>query len=157
MQLKQEIKITLEKVHFIDRYINLSKNYAFDFKEKLSEVDNSTVLGIFDELGYKVTFNKKEKFFKLVESVDGYKFQFNISLNHSVLEFIWAVWREEELQLGSPWDVLKELLDGSEESVRSPVFRNYAELKEILSEALHMYEEFKRELILIYNNEINDV
>lgn len=153
MQLKPEIKVALERIQFIDRYKNLSKNYSFDFKEKFRDYDNIEVLNILNELGYKATFNKKENFFKIVEKLPSYKFQFNISLKHSVLEFIWAVWKDEELRTGSPWDTLKELLDGTDDSVRSPVFRNYEDLRGIMKESLLMYEDFKQELLSIYGVE----
>lgn len=149
MQIQPDIKMALERIQFIDRYIELSRAYPFDFKEKLRNYDNGEVLRILNELGYDATFNKKEKFFKIVEKISFYKFQFNISLNHSVVEFIWAVWKNGELKTGSPWDVMKHLLDGADESVRSPVFRHYEDLKGIMKTSLQMFEDFKQELLSI--------
>ncbi|MEO3946596.1 hypothetical protein [Gorillibacterium sp. CAU 1737] len=150
MQLKPEIRAALESIQFIDRYKALSRNYSFDGREKFRDYDNHQVLHILDELGYKATFNKKEKFFKIVEKLPSYQFQFTISLSHSVIEFIWAVWKDGELKTGSPWDTLKELVDGTEDLVSSPVFRHYEDLKGILTESLRMYQDFKQELLSIY-------
>jgi hypothetical protein len=47
-------------------------------------------------------------------------------------------------------------LDGSDENVRAPVFRNYIELKEILKEEFSMYKDFKQELLSVYRNETGD-
>ncbi|WP_025694110.1 hypothetical protein [Paenibacillus durus] len=84
-----------------------------------------------------------------------YKFQFNISLKYGLVEFIWAVWKNNDLQTGLPWGMLKQLLDGrDDEKVKKPVFRNYGDLKEILKDAFSMYDDFKRELVLVYDNQL---
>ncbi len=51
--------------------------------------------------------------------------------------------------------MLKQLLDGrDDEKVKKPVFRNYGDLKEILKDAFSMYDDFKRELVLVYDNQL---
>ncbi|MBN2908636.1 hypothetical protein JQC72_03770 [Polycladomyces sp. WAk] len=150
MQLTPEIKVALENIQFIERYQNLSMKYNFD-EEFL--YDNHEVLRIFNELGYHARFDKRENFFQIAEEGSPYQFKFNISLKYSLLEFIWVVRKDGKLLTGSPWDILKRLLDGTDENVRAPVFRNYNDLKEILKEAFSMYEDFKRELLSVYRNE----
>lgn len=150
MELKQDTKTTLEKIDFIARYKNLSNKYAFDFKERFNDFRNDAVIEIFNELGYHATFDKKEKFFKVVEITTNYKFQFNISLKSGGAELIWAIWRDEEFYDCSTWGVMKTKLDGNhDDKVRLPIFRNYEDLKEILSEAFSIYEDFKREFLVI--------
>ena len=50
--------------------------------------------------------------------------------------------------------MLTQLLDGKEDDkINKPVFRNYNDLKEILEDAFTMYNEFKRELELVYSSQ----
>jgi hypothetical protein len=153
MQLRPEIRTALERIDFGSRCKNLSEKYWFASNEGFGKYDNKEAINVFKELGYKAVHIKKENFFRITEGIDDYKFEFNISLKYGGTEFIWAVWKGKELQTGSPWGVLKKLLESNDERVRSPIFRNYHDLKEILQEALLMYEDFKRELLSIYNCE----
>ncbi|MGQ7889834.1 hypothetical protein [Paenibacillus sp. WC2504] len=44
------------------------------------------------------------------------------------------------------WGIIKYQLDGNvDDKIFKPIFRDYNDLKEILREALDMYEDFKRE------------
>ena len=156
MQLKPEIRTALERINFGSRCKNFSQKYSFAFNECFEKYDNKEVVNIFKELGYKAVHIKKENFFRITEGINDYKFEFNISLKYGCTEFIWAVWKEKELQTGSPWGALKKLLEDNDERLQTPLFRNYDELKEILQEALIMYEDFKRELLDIYSCEKED-
>ncbi|HEX9059203.1 MAG TPA: hypothetical protein VF941_03395 [Clostridia bacterium] len=147
MQLKQATKTALEKINFIERYKALSNKYAFDLKEAFERYDINEVLNIIDGLRYKASYNKSENFFKIVEKTHKFKFQFNISLKYGLVELIWAIWRGKEYFDGSSWVMLKRLLDGTDENLRDPRFRNYVELKEILEIALSIYEDFKHEFL----------
>lgn len=132
------------KIHFIERYRRMSDHYHFELKESFEAYDSAEVLRIIQELGYKASFNKKEKFFKIIEIVNVYKFQFVISLTYGAAEWIWSVWEHGELKVGATWGMLKQELDGREdEKVRKPIFRNYEELKLLLTEAFIIYEDFK--------------
>ncbi|SEN04864.1 hypothetical protein [Lihuaxuella thermophila] len=157
MHLPPETKAALEKIDFIHRYKSLSAKYYCDLDESFMNVDNHEVLRIFKELGYHARFDKRENFFHIVEESPPCKFEFNISLKHGFLEFIWGTWKDGELLIGDPWGMLKNLLDGRDESVRLPGFRNYHELKEILEEAFLMYEDFKRELLSVCRKETGEV
>jgi len=152
MELKNEIRVALENIFFIDKYKKLSMKYDFDSSERFRVSDNQEVLNIFNDLGYKAIFSKKETFFKVVDNMEPYKFQFNVSLKAGHTELIWAVWKNGELQTGLPWVMFKRLLDGTDENLKYPVFRNYNDLKQILQEALDMFENFKRELLSINNS-----
>ncbi|MGG3504885.1 hypothetical protein ABES58_05305 [Paenibacillus lautus] len=134
------------KIKFIERYKNLAAKYQFNISESFENYESNQVVKIMSELGYVSSFNKKEKFFKITETQNDYKFQFVISLKYGVAEFIWSVWENSELRIGGTWGILKEQLDGLEnDKVRKPVFRNYEELKELLADAFLIYEDFKRE------------
>lgn len=136
----------LEKIKFIERYQQLSAKYDCDAKESFENYDSNQVINMMGELGYKPSFNKKERFFKIVETQNPYKFQFVISLRYGAAELIWSVWKHSELTVGGTWGIIKRQLDGLENGqVRKPVFRNYEELKALLTDVFVIYEDFKRE------------
>ncbi|AEV68233.1 hypothetical protein [Acetivibrio clariflavus] len=149
MELKPDIKIALERINFVERYKRLSTKYAFDSTECFKSYDNTEVLNIFSELGYKATFDKRENFFKVVKKTPPFKFQFNISLKYGLVELIWAVWKNEIYYGCGVWVMMKRLLEEDEENLKDPRFRNYEDLKEILTEAFAIYEDFKREFLAI--------
>ncbi|WP_051506964.1 hypothetical protein [Saccharibacillus sacchari] len=156
MELKPEVKKSLEKIDFISRYKKLYMKYSFSSAERFKSYDNSLVMDLFGELGYKVSFNKKENFFKFIEQKHSYKFQVNISLKAGHTEIIWALWRNEALQIGIPWILLKTLMGDSDQNIKYPIFRNYEDLKMILKESFLMYEDFKEEILLIYEHQVSD-
>ena len=153
MELHPLIKNTLEQIDFIKRYQDISTKIICSSDERFRTYDNNEVLVIFKELGYKAEFNKKENFFKVVDELPPFRFQFNISLKAGHTELIWGV-RENSVILtcGGPWMMIKRLLDGTDENLKYPIFRNYDDLKEILKEVFVMYEDFKRVLLVFYEN-----
>ncbi|PLR73612.1 hypothetical protein CYJ37_08760 [Bacillus sp. UMB0728] len=158
MEMKPEIKMALENISFEDRYRSLSARYkanSNDMEDRLESYEKDKVEEIFNSLGYPAKFDKREKFFKLgveYKSPD-YKIWFNISVELGMTEFIWVVYHENEVQLGSPWSIYSRFLNPSGQRIKKPVYRSYEELEEILKEAILMYEDFKRELIKIYSPE----
>lgn len=148
--LDTNTKKVLNNINFTERYKNLSEKYQFDYKDSFESYDYNQVLKILSELGYAFKFDKKEKFFRLIETVAEDKFQFSISLKYGAMEFIWSAWKNTDLLVGGTWGIIKEQLNAQDnEKFKKPIFRNYYELKEILAEGLHIYEDFKREFGLI--------
>lgn len=148
MQLDFDVKMAIEKINFIERYRGLSSKYSFELNESFEHYDNNNVLDVFDRLGYKAIFNKKENFYKVVDELSWGKMQFNISLKYGVVELIWSIWKGEKLCAGGTWSMLKVQYDGvDDDKIRKPVFRNYIDLEEILAEAFAIYEDFKREFL----------
>lgn len=157
MELKPEVKASLGKIDFVNRYRELYMKYTFGSNERFKTYDNNLVIDIFNDLGYSVSFDKKENFFKFVEDCSSYKFQINISMKVGHTEIIWAVWKNGELQMGVPWILLKSLMGNTDQNIKYPIFRDYQDLKIILKESFLMYEDFKRELLSIYKNEFSDL
>ncbi|MEK3917258.1 hypothetical protein [Paenibacillus sp. FSL H7-0331] len=149
-QLTPELRTSLEKNNFIERYRSLSSKYRFDSKDRLEKYGKSEALAIFNELGYDASFNTKESFFKIVDKFPPYRFQFHISLKYGAVELIWVVWKDDLIQRSiGPWGLIKSYLDGNfdDDKIFLPRFRIYDDLRGILKEALNMYEDFKREML----------
>lgn len=154
-EMKPEIKTVLEKIDFVNRYKVLSEQFKGnpnDINDRLENYDIEKVNEIFTKLGYDTTFDYKEKFFK-VGVVDNYTIWCNIILEYGMTEFIWVVYHNNEVRLGSPWSVYSRLLIDPNERIKKPVYRSYEELEEILKEAFLMYEDFKFNLINLYSEQ----
>ncbi|EJQ45437.1 hypothetical protein IEE_02318 [Bacillus cereus BAG5X1-1] len=108
-------------------------------------------------MGYVATFDKKEKFFKIgvLDHSPNYMIWFNIILEHGMTEFVWVVYHNNEVRLGSPWSVYSRLLMNASERIKTPVYRNYIELEEILKEAFLMYDDVKSEISNVYSKTYN--
>ncbi|MBC1492632.1 hypothetical protein [Listeria booriae] len=151
IELKPEIKNALLGMNFVEQYEKLSREYSAErigSNNRLIYCDMDEVIEIIEALGYAVSFDKQEKFFKIVEDVRrDMNFGFNISLDSGMVDFVWIVKRDGELRLGSPWSIYSRLLVDTEYRIKKPVFSNYEDLEKILKEAFKMYEEFKSILI----------
>ncbi|EOO34318.1 hypothetical protein IIU_02545 [Bacillus cereus VD133] len=132
VEMKPEIKEVLRKIKFVDRYKKLSGNFSSnlnDLNDRLEDYDIEKVNEIFIRLGYAATFDKKEKLFKVgaVDHSPNYMIWFNIILEHGMTEFVWGVYHNNEVRLGSPWSVYSRLLMSTSERIKTPVYRNYME------------------------------
>lgn len=147
MQLHDSLKPILEKINFLSRYKKLQEQFPYS-DESFEDYSNHEVLRIIESFGYQVKYNKKENFFLIKESLNGYDFCFNISCKYGILELIWDIVKEgQRLTLGGPWGLIGDLLIDGDCNLKKPAFRNYDDLKEILHEAFSMYEDFKQESI----------
>ncbi|MDI6676454.1 hypothetical protein QMA02_11320 [Bacillus wiedmannii] len=160
VEMKPEIKEVLKKIKFIDRYKKLSGNFRSnlnDLNDRLEDYDMEKVNEIFIRLGYVATFDKKEKFFKVgvLDYSPNYMVWFHINLEHGMTVFVWVVYHNNEVRLGSPWSVYSRLLMNASERIKTPVYRNYMELEEILKEAFLMYDDFKSEMSNAYSKTHN--
>ncbi|MEC2077219.1 hypothetical protein [Metabacillus fastidiosus] len=154
-ELKPEIKTSLEKIRFVDRYKEMSNRFNSNPDDSFENYEIDTVIEIIKNLGYDVSFDKKENFLKVgvIDNSPNYKIWFNIVLEYGITEFIWVVYHNNEVRLGSPWSVYSRLLIDPSERITAPIFRNYKELVEILKGAFVMYEDFKIELINLYSEQ----
>lgn len=141
-------KNILKRVNFVDRYTDISRKFHFDLKDGFEKFSNDEVLRVVNHLGYQVKYLKGDNFFKIAETINPFKFHFNIVLKGGIVEFIWGVWKGDkpQLELSDPWGVVADDM-GYESPIRKPLFRNYEDLQEILKEAFNIYEDFKRELL----------
>ncbi|MGH0543419.1 hypothetical protein ACQVPW_18095 [Bacillus cereus] len=150
--LQPEIQASLAKIDFIKKYKSLSKQFS-DRENTFENYENEKAIEIFESLGYKARFMKKENFFIVgeVKNKDIYTFRFNISLKYGLVEFIWSARHNGEVRVGNSWDMFVKVLSNGSERLPAVCFHSYEELKEIMKIAFEMYEDFKRELIPIYS------
>ena len=89
MRLSSDTVKKLERIKFTERYRLITANHQHDLNYMYSGYENLEVLNIFESIGRKATYHKKENFFQIVNKKENYRFQFNISLKFGCCEFIW--------------------------------------------------------------------
>jgi len=141
--LDAQEKEAFERINFIQRCKDLYDNHN-DYNDRLINYDNTEVEEIIKSFGYtNVKYFKSENFFEIDEAVkEGlYEISLNASFGIGLCEFIWD---------GAPWLRYLKLLGADFTNIKKPAFHSYNELREILTVAFEMYEDYKRELIAIY-------
>ena len=148
---KKELEI-FEKINLYERHSNISNQYRFE--ETFENYSNDEVIKIVKELGYSAKYRKKEKFFQIIETIDGIKFYFHFSLEYGMVEVIifWEYENNKDLSGGGLLSVVCKLIEiakneEKEGYIKDACFRNYEDLKNILREYFLIYEDFKISLI----------
>ena len=148
---KKELEI-FEKIHLYDRYSYISNQYRYG--DKLKDYSNDKTIEIVKELGYSAKYRKKEKFFQIIEIIDGIKFYFHFSLEYGMVEVIifWEYENNKDLSGGGLLSVVCKLIEiakneEKEGYIKDACFRNYEDLKNILREYFLIYEDLKISLI----------
>ena len=150
---KKELEI-FEKINLYERHSNISNQYRFE--DKLKDYSNDKTIEIVKELGYSAKYRKKEKFFQIIETIDGIKFYFHFSLEYGMVEVIifWEYENNKDLSGGGLLSVVCKLIEiakneEKEGYIKDARFRNYEELQEILTEAFAIYGDFKTEVLKV--------
>ena len=148
---KKELEI-FEKINLYERHSNISNQYRFE--ETFENYSNDEVIKIVKELGYSAKYKKKEKFFQIIETIDGIKFYFHFSLEYGMVEVIifWEYENNKDLSGGGLLSVVCKLIEiakneEKEGYIKKARFRNYEDLKNILREYFLIYEDLKISLI----------
>jgi len=148
---KKELEI-FEKINLYERHSNISNQYRFE--DKLKDYSNDKTIEIVKELGYSAKYRKKEKFFQIIETIDGIKFYFHFSLKYGLVEIImyWECINNKDKWGGGTFaGICKKIEIAKNEEkegyIKKARFRNYEDLKNILREYFLIYEDLKISLI----------
>ena len=130
---KKELEI-FEKINLYERHSNISNQYRFE--DKLKDYSNDKTIEIVKELGYSAKYRKKEKFFQIIETIDGIKFYFHFSLKYGLVEIIiyWEYEKNKDIWGGGTFaGICKKIeITKNEEKegyIKHAHFRNYEDLK----------------------------
>ena len=150
---KKELEI-FEKINLYERHSNISNQYRFE--DKLKDYSNDKTIEIVKELGYSAKYRKKEKFFQIIETIDGIKFYFHFSLKYGLVEVImyWECINNKDKWGGGTFaGICKKIEIAKNEEkegyIKDARFRNYEDLKNILREYFLIYEDLKTEVLKV--------
>ncbi len=147
LELNPKVKLALEKIDFLKRYEHLSNTFndkRTPLEERLHYFDGEIIIDSLTQLGYKVGFNSREKFFKIEEEQIGkYIFGANIILDSGMVDLVWIAKENGTLILGMPIGEYSRLIIDPKYRIKKPIFGTYEDLDDILKIAFEMYEDFK--------------
>ena len=143
----------LNNIHFAERYKRLYKQYSFNFNESFNDYDNQYVVKLLHEIGYTdIKYQKKENFFQSVKKVGAYRFEHKIKTKSGAVELIWDVMKNNQYFTGNSFSNLEYELLNLEERHPLPIFRNYEDLRGILTLAFQMFEDMTTEFLKVYGD-----
>mgnify|MGYP000873948766 CR=1 FL=1 len=149
---KQMVKV-LNSIRFAERYQALRIQYSFDLKESFEDYDNQYVLEMLQEIGYtSVKYWRKENFFQAKKKNSIYEFRYHVSIKAGIAELMWYAMKDNKYYAGGSFPNLEYELLNLENGNRLPIFRNYEDLREILTIAFQMFEDMTTEFLKVYGD-----
>ena len=149
---KQMVQV-LSSIHFAERYEALRTQYSFDAKESFENYDNQYVLEMLQEIGYtSVKYRKREDFFQAKKKSNIYEFRYHICIKYGIAELMWYAMKDNKYYAGGSFPNLEYELLNLENGNRLPIFRNYEDLREILTLAFQMFEDMTTEFLKVYGD-----
>ena len=143
----------LNNIHFAERYQALRTQYSFDSKESFATYDNSYVLAMLREIGYaSVKYWRKENFFQAKKRSNIYEFRYHIRIKYGIAELMWYAMKNNKYYAGDSFPNLEYDLLNPENRNHLPNFRNYEDLRGILTIAFQMCEDMTAEFLKVYGD-----
>ena len=153
MKLDTRIKQALIDINFVERYGELSAYYSQKRTPKGQELDyfdGDFLMEIVELLGYKVQYDKRERFFHIkLEEIGHFRFGFHFALEYGRLELIWVVYEGDKVVLGSPWTRYPRLMIARDYIIKQPIISDYVDFRDVMKIAFDMYEDFKQVFLKI--------
>ena len=148
MNLDNRIKQALKEINFVERYEELSAYYSQKRTPKGQELDyfdGDFLMEIVELLGYKVQYDKRERFFHIdLEEIGHFRFGFHFSFERGRLELIWVIYEGNKAIIGSPFASYAKWLISRDYIILDPVISDYVDFRDVMKIAFDMYEDFKQ-------------
>ena len=151
--MDEQVKQILNSIHFLERFQDLCDQYSFDLKESFENYDNQKVLEILRDVGYTTPkYQKRENFFQSIKRVGVYRFEHKIKTKGGIVELIWDVMKDNKYYMGNSFSNLEYYLYNPPKLRPLPIFRNYEDLRGILTIAFQMHEDMTNEFLKVYGD-----
>lgn len=148
MNLDTRIKQALIDINFVERYEKLSAYYSQKRTPKGQELDyfdGDFLMEIVELLGYKVRYDKRERFFHIdLEEIGNFRFGFHFAFERGRLELIWVIYEGNKAIMGSPFASYAKWLISRDYIILDPVISDYVDFRDVMKISFEMYEEFKQ-------------
>lgn len=148
MKPDTRIKQALIDINFVERYEKLSTYYSQKRTPKGQELDyfdGDFLMEIVELLGYKVQYNKRERFFHIdLEEIGNFRFGFHFAFERGRLELIWVIYEGNKAIMGSPFASYAKWLISRDYIILDPVISDYVDFRDVMKISFDMYEEFKQ-------------
>lgn len=134
-------------INFVERYEKFALARQFPEEKKKFEAiyKPAKVKELIESMGYTVTYNGREKFFRFSIAKDeatGLEAFLTIDVRSGRVELIWSVTRHGESYAGNVLNIVSRVLISLDYRIPYPQVRSYEELREVLEENISLYLEF---------------
>ncbi|HEM2744353.1 hypothetical protein [Streptococcus suis] len=134
-------------INFVERYEKFALARQFPEEKKNFEANYkpTKVKELIESMGYTVTYNGREKFFRFSIAKDeatGLEAFLTIDVRSGRVELIWSVTRHGESYAGNVLNIVSRVLISLDYRIPYPQVRSYEELREVLEENISLYLEF---------------
>ena len=134
-------------INFVERYEQFSRSRQFPEEMEQFEAiyEPAKVKELIEGMGYKVSYNGREKFFRFSIAKDeatGLEALLTIDVRYGKVELIWSVTRHGESYAGHVLLAVAQILISLDYRIPYPHIRSYEELREVLEENISLYLEF---------------
>ena len=157
MKLDARVEKALQDINFVERYEALSHTFSRSRtpkEEALDYYDGDFLMEIVELLGYKVQYDRRERFFHIkLEEIGHFRFGFHFAFESGRLELIWVVYEGDKVVLGSPWTRYPRLMIARDYIIKQPVISDYVDFRDVMKIAFEMYEDFKQAFLKISGEE----
>ena len=85
-----------------------------------------------------------------MKKIGAYQFEHKIKTKHGIVELIWDVMKNNKYYMGNSFSNLEHYLYNPPKLRPLPIFRNYEDLREILTIAFQMFEDMTTEFLKVY-------
>ena len=148
MKLDTRVEQALHNINFVEKYENISKKYSRERTPKGQELDyfdGDFLMEIVELLGYKVQYDKRERFFHIdLEEIGHFRFGFHFAFERGRLELIWVIYEGNKAIMGSPFASYAKWLISRDYIILDPVISDYVDFRDVMKIAFEMYEDFKQ-------------
>lgn len=148
MKLDTRVEQALIEINFVERYENISKKYNRERTSKGQELDyfdGDFLMEIVELLGYRVQYDKRERFFHIdLEEIGHFRFGFHFAFERGRLELIWVIYEGNKAIMGSPFASYAKWLISRDYIILDPVISDYVDFRDVMKIAFEMYEDFKQ-------------
>ena len=148
MKLDARVEKALQDINFVERYEALSHTFSRSRtpkEEALDYYDGDFLMEIVELLGYKVQYDKQERFFHIdLEEIGNFRFGFHFSFECGRLELIWVIYEGDKAIMGSPFASYAKWLISRDYIILDPVISDYVDFRDVMKIAFDMYEDFKQ-------------
>ena len=157
MKIDERILEALKAINFVERYEQLSNYYSKDRTpqgQELDYFDGDFLMEIVESLGYRVQYDRRERFFYIdLEEVGNFRFGFHFAFERGRLELIWVIYEGDKAIMGSPFASYAKWLISRDYIILKPVISSYDDFEKVMQIAFEMYEDFKQAFLKISGEE----
>jgi hypothetical protein len=142
--LQPQIEQALIEIDFVSKYKRLGDR--FNVRDEDFKTDYTEVLKIANELGHSLKYSKEKEFY-LEENLGDYKFKLGFTIRFNSFDFGLSITNHlKGINSSAPWDFFVKLMTSGQIKVPRVSFKNYDDIKLILTDFFSLYDEIKNEL-----------